>query len=51
MIAGRELEQLPSGTSSNPTVCAIDNDVELFPGVKSVDVVAQVGATDLSARD
>ncbi|KAM5533232.1 hypothetical protein V8D89_013097 [Ganoderma adspersum] len=42
---------LPSGTSSNPTVCAIDDDVELFPGVKSVDVVAQVGATDLSDRD
>ncbi|KAM5533229.1 hypothetical protein V8D89_013094 [Ganoderma adspersum] len=41
---------LPSGTSSNPTVCAIDDAVELFPGVKSVDVMAKVGATDLSAR-
>lgn len=42
---------LPSGTSSNPTVCAIDDDVEVFPGVKSVDVIARIGAVDISGRD
>ncbi|KAI1785748.1 alpha/beta-hydrolase [Ganoderma leucocontextum] len=42
---------LPPGTSSNPTVCAIDDDVELFPGVKSADVVVRVGVTDLAGRD
>ncbi|TBU61574.1 alpha/beta-hydrolase [Dichomitus squalens] len=40
---------LPSGTSSDPTVCAIDSSVELFSGVESVDVI--VNGTDLSRRD
>ncbi|RPD53038.1 alpha/beta-hydrolase [Lentinus tigrinus ALCF2SS1-6] len=31
---------LPAGTASAPTVCAVDDSVELFPGVKSVNVQA-----------
>lgn len=34
------VNQVPDGNASSPTVCAIDDSVELFPGVKSVDVKA-----------
>ncbi|KAI0779308.1 alpha/beta-hydrolase [Fomes fomentarius] len=37
---------VPDGNASSPTVCAIDDSVELFPGVKSVDVKANGTITD-----
>ena len=32
------LRQVPTGNSSVPTLCPIDGWVEVFPGVKSVDI-------------
>ncbi|RDX41793.1 alpha/beta-hydrolase [Lentinus brumalis] len=46
VIAYLENGTLPAGNASSPTVCAIDDSVELFPGVKSVDVPANGTLTD-----